>query len=193
VTTPDQGFCVWLTGLSGSGKSTTATHLSGLLEAEQRIVSVLDGDQVRAHLSKGLGYSRTDRDANIRRIGFVAAEIVRHGGAVICATISPYREARNDCRALVAPGRFVEVYVNAPIHICEARDPKGLYAKARRGELTGFTGIDDPYEPPLTPELTLDTVDCSPAVNASRILQYLRVRGLVEIPARPRVDHTPAV
>jgi sulfate adenylyltransferase len=181
MTTSHQGFCVWLTGLSGSGKSTTATCLAELLEAEQRIVSVLDGDQVRTHLSAGLGYSRADRDANIRRIGFVAAEIVRHGGAVICATISPYREARDACRALVAPGHFVEAYVNAPIQVCEARDPKGLYARARRGELTGFTGIDDPYEPPPSPELTLDTVACSPADNAGRVLQYLREKGFLRV------------
>src|SRR5688572_22498477 len=169
-----QGFCVWLSGFGGSGKSTTAACLAELLEAEQRIGSVLDGDQVRAHLSAGLGYSRADRDANIRRIGFVAAEIVRHGGAVICATNSPYREARAMCRALIGPERFIEVYVNAPIQVCEARDPKGLYAKARRGELTGFTGLDAPYEAPLAPELTLDTVACSPADNAGRILQYLQ-------------------
>jgi sulfate adenylyltransferase len=184
--TPHQGFCVWLTGLSGSGKSTTATSLAELLEAEQRIVTVLDGDRIRAHLSKGLGYSRADRDDNIRRIGFVASEIVRHSGAVICATISPYRAARDECRALIGAGRFIEVYVNAPMHVCEARDPKGLYAKARRGELISFTGIDDPYEPPATPELTLDTVDCSPAANADRILQYLRDKELVSGPSLQR-------
>lgn len=179
MTTPREGFCVWFTGLSGSGKSTTATELAELLEAEQRIVTVLDGDRIRTHLSKGLGFSRADRDANVRRIGFVASEIVRHGGAVICAAISPYRETRDECRALIGAARFIEVYVNAPIQVCEARDPKGLYAKARRGELTGFTGIDDPYEPPLGPELILDTVACSPADNASRILQYLQAKGLL--------------
>lgn len=173
------GFCVWLTGLSGSGKSTTAAQLEELLEAEGRVVTMLDGDRVRAHLSKGLGYSRADRDANIRRIGFVAAEVVRHGGAVICATISPYRDARDDCRALIGGDRFVEVYVNAPIQVCEARDPKGLYAKARRGELANFTGVDDPYEPPLAPELTLDTVACNPADNADRILRYLQTKGFL--------------
>ena len=178
--TARQGFCVWLTGLSGSGKSTTAAQLAELLEAEQRVVTMLDGDLVRAHLSKGLGYSRADRDANIRRIGFVASEIVRHGGAVICATISPYREARDDCRTLIGADRFVEVYVNAPIQVCEARDPKGLYAKARRGELSGFTGVDDPYEAPLAPELILDTVACAPADNAERILQHLRAKGLLQ-------------
>ena len=177
--TTARGFCVWLTGLSGSGKSTTAVQLEELLEAEGRVVTMLDGDRVRAHLSKGLGYSRADRDANIRRIGFVAAEVVRHGGAVICATISPYRDARDDCRALIGSGHFVEVYVNAPIQVCEARDPKGLYAKARRGELANFTGVDDPYEPPLTPELILDTVACSPADNADHILQYLQTKGLL--------------
>jgi sulfate adenylyltransferase len=177
--TTARGFCVWLTGLSGSGKSTTAALLEKLLEAEGRVVTMLDGDRVRAHLSKGLGYSRADRDANIRRIGFVAAEVVRHGGAVICATISPYRDARDDCRALIGSGHFVEVYVNAPIQVCEARDPKGLYAKARRGELANFTGVDDPYEPPLAPELILDTVACSPADNADHILQYLQTKGLL--------------
>jgi sulfate adenylyltransferase len=177
--TTARGFCVWLTGLSGSGKSTTADQLEELLEAEERVVTMLDGDRVREHLSKGLGYSRADRDANIRRIGFVAAEVVRHGGAVICATISPYRDARDDCRALIGAGHFVEVYVNAPIQVCEARDPKGLYARARRGELANFTGVDDPYEPPLAPELTLDTVTCSPADNARRILKYLQGQGFL--------------
>ena len=186
-----QGFCVWLTGLSASGKSTTAVRLMELLEAQQRVVTVLDGDRVRLHLSKGLGFSRADRDANVRRIGFVASEIVRHGGGVICAAISPYRATRDECRALVAPDRFVEVYVNAPLHVCEARDPRGLYAKVRRGELTGFTGIDDPYEPPLNPEVLLDAVMCSPAVNAARIVQYLQRQGLVSH-RRPRasaLDH----
>ena len=182
MTAPHQGFCVWFTGLSGSGKSTTATELAELLEAAGRIVTVLDGDRIRTHLSKGLGFSRADRDANIRRIGFVASEIVRHGGAVICAAISPYRATRDECRALIGPDHFVEAYVNAPIQVCEARDPTGLYARARRGELTGFTGIDDPYEPPLTPELVLDTVACSPAVNAGRILHYLSGKGFLASP-----------
>ena len=183
MSAPQPGFCVWFTGLSGSGKSTTATRLAEVLEGERRIVTLLDGDQVRTLLSKGLGFSRTDRDDHIRRMGFVASEIVRHGGSVICAAISPYRATRDECRALIGPGRFVEVFVSAPLEVCEARDPRGLYAKARRGELFGFTGIDDPYEPPLTPELILDSVGRSPAANADLILQYLRGKGLISNPS----------
>lgn len=180
-----QGFCVWFTGLSASGKSTTAARLAELLEAEQRVVTVLDGDRIRTHLSEGLGFSRADRDTNIQRIAFVASEIVRHRGAVICAAISPYRATRDECRTLIGPERFVEVYVNTPLQVCEARDPKGLYARARRGELTGFTGIDDPYEPPLAPELTLDTLDCSPDANSGRILRYLLGKGLLSTVTAP--------
>lgn len=178
-----QGFCVWLTGLSGAGKSTTAEALTDLLTAHQRVVTALDGDVVRTHLSKGLGFSKEDRDTNVRRIGFVAAEIVRHGGAVICAVISPYREAREACRALVGPDCFIEVFVDSPLDVCERRDPKGLYAKARRGAITGMTGIDDPYESPLDAELTLDTVACTATQNAQKILDYLTERGLVTPPA----------
>jgi sulfate adenylyltransferase len=174
-----QGVCVWFTGLSGSGKSTTADVLTELLLEGGRQVTLLDGDVVRTHLSKGLGFSREDRDTNIRRIGFVAAEIVRHGGMVLCAAVSPYRATRDECRALVGADRFLEIFVDTPIAVCESRDSKGLYAKARRGELRGFTGIDDPYEPPVAPELTLDTVTHSAADNAGRILEELRARGFV--------------
>jgi sulfate adenylyltransferase len=174
-----QGVCVWLTGLSGSGKSTTADILTVLLLEHGRQVTLLDGDVVRTHLSRGLGFSREDRDTNIRRIGFVAAEIVRHGGVAICAAVSPYRATRDECRAMVPAERFVEVFVDTPIDVCEARDTKGLYAKARRGELKGFTGIDDPYEPPVDPELTLDTVRCSAEDNARRILAHLGRAGFV--------------
>ncbi|MFQ5929952.1 MAG: bifunctional sulfate adenylyltransferase/adenylylsulfate kinase, partial [Acidobacteriota bacterium] len=151
-----QGVCIWFTGLSAAGKSTTAEVLTTLLLEHGRQVTVLDGDVVRTHLSKGLGFSREDRDINIRRIGFVAAEIVRHGGTVICAAVSPYRATRNDVRNMVGSDRFVEVFVDTPLDICEQRDIKGLYARARRGELKGFTGIDDPYEAPEHPELRLD-------------------------------------
>jgi len=136
-------------------------------------VTVLDGDIVRANLSKGLGFSRDDRDTNIRRIGFVAAEIARHGGAVICAAVSPYRATRNECRSMVGSDRFIEVFVNTPLEVCEARDPKGMYARAREGLLKEFTGIDDPYEAPTNAEIVLDTVDSSPQVNAERILAEL--------------------
>jgi sulfate adenylyltransferase len=144
-----------------------------------RQVTVLDGDVVRTNLSKGLGFSKEDRDTNIRRIGFVAAEIVRHGGVVICAAVSPYRSTRNDVRSLVGEDQFVEVFVDTPIEVCEERDVKGMYAKARRGEIKDFTGIDDPYEVPLSPELKLDTVNNDPAANARVILAYLRQHGLV--------------
>jgi sulfate adenylyltransferase len=177
----EQGFCVWFTGLSGAGKSVTAEALTSLLLERGRQVTVLDGDVVRTHLSKGLGFSREDRDTNIHRIGFVAAEIARHGGAVVCAAVSPYRAARNRCRTMVGPDRFVEVFVDTPIEVCEGRDIKGLYAKARRGEVKGFTGIDDPYEPPHNPELVLDTVKQSVEQNARRILGQLVERGFVRV------------
>ena len=173
------GFVVWFTGLSGSGKSTLAAMLSSELRARGVHVEVLDGDEVRTHLSKGLGFSREDRDTNIHRIGFVAAEIARHGGAVVCAAVSPYRAARNQCRTMVGSDRFVEVFVDTPIEVCEQRDIKGLYAKARRGEVKGFTGVDDPYEPPHNPELVLDTVKQSVEQNARRILGHLVERGFV--------------
>jgi len=131
-------------------------------------------------LSKGLGFSRDDRDVNIRRIGFVAAEIVRHGGAVICAAVSPYRSTRNECRSMVGSNRFIEVYVNTPLEVCEERDPKGMYARAREGLIKGFTGIDDPYESPTNPEIVLDTVQASPQINAQRILAELIARNYVQ-------------
>ena len=174
-----QGVAIWLTGLSGAGKSTTTEVVTVLLMEHGRQVTVLDGDVVRTHLSKGLGFSRADRDINIRRIGYVAAELVRHGGVVVCATVSPYRSTRNDVRRLVPNDQFIEVFVDTPLDVCEARDAKGMYAKARRGEITGFTGIDDPYEAPLNPEITLDTVQHTPEENARRILDELMRRGFV--------------
>ena len=176
-----QGACIWFTGLSGSGKSTTADILTVMLLEHGRQVTVLDGDTVRTHLSKGLGFSKEDRDTNIRRIGYVASEIVRHGGLVICAAISPYRATRQDIRNMVSED-FIEVFVDTPIEVCEQRDSKGMYAKARRGEIKGFTGIDDPYEEPLNPEITLDTVNFSPEENARKILEHLLNTGLVRQP-----------
>ena len=175
-----QGFCIWFTGLSGAGKSTTAEILTALLQEAGRQVTVLDGDAVRNTLSRGLGFSKEDRDANIRRIGFVASEIVKHHGAVICAAVSPYRATRNSVRSLVGPERFIEVFVNTPIDECERRDSKGMYAKARRGEIKNFTNIDDPYEPPLNPEITIETITNSAEENAYTILSYLRERGCVK-------------
>jgi bifunctional enzyme CysN/CysC len=149
------GLTVWFTGLSGAGKSTLSRAVQNELAAQGYRTEILDGDIVRQYLSKGLGFSREDRDENIRRIGFVANLLTRNGVIVLVAAISPYRTARNDVRTMV--GKFLEVYVNAPVNICESRDPKGLYGRARRGELRGFTGIDDPYEPPESPDLECRT------------------------------------
>src|SRR5438874_924251 len=152
------GFTIWFTGLSGSGKSTLSEVIEQRMKTLGRNVEVLDGDVVRTHLSKGLGFSREDRDTNIRRIGFVAAEIVRHGGVAVCAAISPYRGTRDEVRQMVGADRFLEVFVDTPLEECERRDAKGMYAAARRGEITGWTGIDDPYEAPEHAEMVLDTV-----------------------------------
>lgn len=176
-----QGACIWFTGLSGAGKSTTAEVLAVKLLEYGRQATLLDGDIVRTHLSKGLTFNKEDRDTNIRRIGFVAAEIVRHGGIVIAAAVSPYRATRNEVRAMVGKGRFFEVFVDTPLEVCEQRDTKGMYAKARRGEITGFTGIDDPYEQPLDAEITLDAVGHSPEENARLVLAELIAQGLVHV------------
>jgi sulfate adenylyltransferase len=176
-----QGVCLWFTGLSGAGKSTTAELLAQLLTTRGRRVTVLDGDVVRTHLSKGLGFSKEDRDTNILRIGFVASEIVRHGGVVLCAAVSPYRATRNEVRNLVGRENFVEIFVDTPLEICEDRDTKGMYAKARRGEIKDFTGIDDVYEIPETAEITLDTMNSTAAENAASILEFLTAKGFVKI------------
>ena len=178
-----QGVCVWFTGLSGAGKSTTAEALTSMLMERGRRVTLLDGDVVRTNLSRGLGFSREDRDANILRIGYVASEIVRHGGVAVCAAISPYRAAREAVRNLVGSGQFVEVFVDTPLEVCEQRDSKGMYARARAGKITGFTGIDDPYEEPLTPEITLDTVLNSAERNARSIVSHLASRGFLKASA----------
>lgn len=173
-----QGFCVWLTGLSGSGKSATADGVVALLAERGRPVTLLDGDTVRTNLSKGLGFSREDRDANILRIGFVASEVVKHGGVAVCAAISPYRETRGKCREMVGGDRFIEVFQDTPIETCEARDTKGLYARARAGELKGFTGVDDPYEPPPAAEVVLSGAT-SPEENAAAVVELLARKGFL--------------
>src|SRR5258705_4184483 len=173
------GCCVWLTGLSGAGKSTIAGELRSRLERRARTVTLLDGDVVRTYLARGLGFSKEDRDTNIRRIGFVASEVVRHGGAAICAAVSPYESARNEARELVGPDSFVLVHVATPLEVCERRDVKGLYAKARRGEIKGLTGVDDPYEPPRAPDLVLTTLDADAEECAARIERLLENRGLL--------------
>ena len=175
----NQGFCIWFTGLSGSGKSATARALTDLLLERGKQLTVLDGDVVRTHLSKGLGFSAEDRDTNIMRIGYVAGEIVRHGGNVICAAISPYRNARNEARKLVPEGSFMMTYVDTSLEVCEARDVKGLYAMARRGEIKGFTGVDDPYEAPINPEITVTGDEVTPEENALKIIAYLEEQGFL--------------
>jgi len=165
-----KGMCVWLTGLSGAGKTTIASALEQMLVAEGRTVTMLDGDAVRETLSKGLGYSREDRDANVLRIGFVASEVVRHGGIAICPVISPYRAARWAVRRMIGDRSFLEVFVDTPLGVCEARDPKQLYKRARSGALKGFTGIDDPYETPADPEVVLNTERFAVLQNAQAIM-----------------------
>lgn len=178
-----QGVCLWFTGLSGSGKTATTEVLTALLLERGREISILDGDVVRTHLSKGLGFSKEDRDTNILRIGFVAGEIVHAGGVVICAAISPYRSAREEARKMVGADNFVMIYMDTPVEVCEQRDVKGLYAKARQavidGKPMGFTGVDDPYEPPIDPEITLQGSGVTPEENARKVIDYLEAQGFV--------------
>ena len=174
-----RGCCIWLTGFSSAGKSTIAQVLTTHVEERGRTVTLLDGDVVRTHLSKGLGFSKQDRDTNILRIGFVASEIVRHGGIAIVAAVSPYDATRNEVREMIGADRFVLVHVATPLEVCEQRDVKGLYAKARRGEITGLTGIDDPYEVPPAPDIRLTTLDCDPDGCAARIENVLSDRGII--------------
>ncbi len=173
------GFILWFTGLSGAGKSTLATHLTPVLKSKGCRVEVLDGDEVRENLSKGLGFSKEDRDTNIRRIGFVANMLARNGVASITAAISPYREIRDEVRKR-SQAEFVEVYVEAPLDVLEARDPKGLYKKARAGIIKNFTGVSDPYEAPEKPEVTVHTGKESVEESAGKILAYLKQRSLLD-------------
>lgn len=181
-----QGFTVWFTGLSGAGKSTLSARLAVALRARGIPVEVLDGDEVRSNLSKGLGFSREDRDTNIRRIGYVAKLLSRNGVAAITAAISPYRDVRDEVRG--QHERFVEVYVYCPLEVLVQRDVKGLYAKALRGEIDQFTGITDPYEAPLSPEVTVDASLESAEQGVARIVATLEQLGYL-----PRVETAAAV
>ena len=175
------GFTVWLTGLSGAGKTTIGHAVAAELDRRGLHVEVLDGDVVRTHLSKGLGFSHEDRDTNIERIGWVASRLTRHGAAVVVAAISPYDGTRKRVRALVEEqGPFVEVWVKASVEECARRDVKGLYAKAFAGEIKGFTGVDDPYEEPSDPEIVVRTEEHEPAESAAIIVARLEELGLVE-------------
>ena len=174
------GFTLWFTGLSGSGKSTIAHVIGPELDKRGLVVEYLDGDSVRQHLSKGLGFSKEDRDTNIERIGWVASRLTRQGGAIICAAISPYVETRAKARALVEEfGPFVEVYVKASVDECARRDVNGLYAKAFAGDIKGFTGVDDPYEEPESPELVVDTEATEPEEAAAMVVARLEELGLL--------------
>jgi adenylylsulfate kinase len=177
------GFILWFTGLSGAGKSTLATAIRRRLES-LRPVEVLDGDEVRTFLSRGLGFSKPDREENLRRIGYVARVLARHRVAVLVAAISPYREAREEVRRLAAEQgiAFLEVFAHARLEALVQRDVKGLYKKALAGELPNFTGISDPYEPPETPEVLVRTDSESVEEGVARILEALRGRGLLELP-----------
>lgn len=173
-----KGFTLWFTGLSGAGKSTLAEYLTPILRERGCKVEVLDGDEIRENLSKGLGFSKEDRDTNIRRIGYVADLLSRNGVISITAAISPYRAVRDEIRKR-AKAPFVEVYVEAALEVVEARDTKGLYKKARAGEIKNFTGISDPYEEPLKPEVVVNTGEESIEESAEKILDYLASKKLL--------------
>ena len=168
------GLTVWFTGLSGAGKTTLNQAVHEYLAGRGFPVETLDGDEVRRHLGRGLGFTKEDRDENIRRIGYVAGLLTRHGVIVLVSAISPYRAAREEVRREI--GAFVEVYVNAPLEVCEQRDVKGLYRKARTGQIHGFTGIDDPYEPPLDPEVECRTDRESVEESVEKVIDYLEER-----------------
>ena len=190
-----QGFTVWFTGLPSSGKSTLATSLAAELAKQGYLTEVLDGDEVRQRLTKDLGYSKADRDENIRRIGYVAKLLTRNNVVAIAAAISPFRDLRDEVRQEI--GRFVEVYVKCDVEVCASRDVKGLYRQAFNGEIANFTGVSDPYEPPLTPEIVVETDRETPTESTAKILEALadlkyldRESGSVDgkrpkLPARP--------
>jgi len=171
----ERGFTLWFTGLSGSGKTTISELVERELRNRERHVEVLDGDIVRTNLSKGLSFSRDDRNINVLRIGFVANLLTRNGVGVIVSAISPYKEARDQVRRRIVD--FVEVFVDAPLEVCAERDVKGLYKKAFSGEIEGFTGVSDPYEPPNAPDLTLKTDEESPEESAFKVIEKLEFFG----------------
>jgi adenylylsulfate kinase len=177
-----KGFTVWFTGLSGAGKSTLAEMLFHELRVREMRVEILDGDVVRTNLSKGLGFSREDRDTNILRIGFVANLLTRNGVATIVSAVSPYRDARGECRSQIKD--FIEVYVHATVDECAKRDVKGLYEKARAGQIKGFTGVDDPYEEPQSPEIFIDTMVEQPDGSLDKILNSLVEYGYIDSAVR---------
>lgn len=180
---PDEaGFTVWFTGLKGSGKGAVARLAAAELARRGLRTELLAGGEFRQNISQGLGFSREDRLANIRRIGYVARLLTRNGVAVVTTSISPYRAARDECRRMI--GRFVEVFCECPLPVCEARDAEGLYRRARAGLIDDFTGISDPYEPPLAPELTLHTADEAPEASAARVLRRLEALGYLAPPRR---------
>ena len=171
------GCCLWFTGLSGAGKSTIANIVADELRGRGRKIELLDGDEVREHLSKGLGFSKADRDENVRRIGWVASVLARNGVVSITAAISPYRAVRDEVRGWTT--NFVEIHVATSLEECETRDVKGLYARARAGEIPEFTGVSDPYEAPLSPEITLETTGRTPEQSAAEVLAWLEAHALL--------------
>ena len=186
MASPDRGVTIWLTGLSGAGKSTITEHLVPMLHQYTPKIEVLDGDVVRTNLSKGLGFSKEDRDTNIRRIGFVCNLLTRNGVVAIAAAISPYKAIRDEVREMI--GDFVEVYVKASVDTCIQRDVKGLYKKALSGEIKQFTGVSDPYEPPENPEVICDTETETPAESAAKIVVYLEKAGYLTSNGKSSTD-----